>query len=88
MKKKILLYITIISVVLNIFMVGIFATNQQEYVTAILNRDVRMVWNGEEFSPLDNSSGEKLFPITYNGRTYIPVRSIAEQSGMSREVLA
>lgn len=83
MKKRLLLYITIISILLNLCAIGIFATGQQEYVTAILNREVKMIWNGEEYFPLDNSSGERLYPITYNGRTYVPVRAIAEQTGMS-----
>ena len=79
--KKILIYLSIISVILNLFMVTILATGKQELVTAILNRDVKLVWNGDLFEPKDNE--ERLYPITYEGRTYVPVRAVAEKSGMS-----
>jgi hypothetical protein len=83
MKKKILLYVCIISVLLNIAMIGIFATGQQEYVTATINKGIKMYWNGDLFEPVDDSDNSKLYPLIYNGRTYIPVRAVAEQSGMS-----
>lgn len=83
LKKKFLIGLCMISVLLNIMMIGIHATGQQESVTAILNDKVKLIWNGNVFEPIDKTTGTRLYPLTYKGRTYIPVRAVAEQAGMS-----
>jgi hypothetical protein len=40
-----------------------------------------LVIHGAPFTPLD-SDGTKLTPITYNGRTYLPLRAVAEATGL------
>ena len=82
-KKRLLIGLCIVSVLLNIMLVGIHATGQQEYVTAVLNDKVKLIWNGDVFEPIDGTTGARLYPLTYQGRTYIPVRAVAEQAGMS-----
>ncbi|REJ17990.1 MAG: hypothetical protein C6W59_06415 [Paenibacillaceae bacterium] len=45
-------------------------------VRAYLNKEIGIVLNG---GPWDmNVAGEKLYPLTYEGRTYLPVRAVAE----------
>ena len=62
-----------------------FASNGMEVIQAILNRDIKMTWNGAVFEPIDPANGQRVYPIVYSDRTYIPARFVAEKAGISRD---
>lgn len=54
-----------------------FAAANGTTVSAMLNGSVKMMLNGNNYNAKD-TSGNVLLPITYNNRTYLPVRALAE----------
>lgn len=75
--------IVILSVILMFSATGnVLAASQLTKITAYLNAGITMLLNGEKFEAIDETTGKKLLPITYQGRTYLPLRSIADASGM------
>lgn len=52
------------------------------YDTAILNKNLKFTMDGEPFVPREDD-GSICYPLTYNDRTYIPARFIAEQAGLA-----
>lgn len=54
-----------------------FAAANGTTVSALLNGSVKMMLNSSAYSAKD-TSGNVLLPITYNNRTYLPVRALAE----------
>lgn len=54
-----------------------FAAANGTTITGMLNGTVKMMLNGNEFIAKDDS-GNTLLPITYNSRTYLPVRALGE----------
>lgn len=54
-----------------------FAAANGTTVTAMLNGSVKMMLNGREYKAKD-TNGNVMLPITYEGRTYLPVRSLSE----------
>ncbi len=57
------------------------ATAVVEKISATLNKDVNITWNNEAFVPKDDD-GTILYPIMYKGRSYLPVKYIAEKAGV------
>ncbi len=56
------------------------AAGQNEDIQALLNREISIQYNGAE-TALRNANGDTVYPITYEGTTYLPVRAIAEMLG-------
>lgn len=54
-----------------------FAAASGTSVPAMLNGAVKMMLNGSEYKAKDQS-GNVLLPITYDNRTYLPVRALSE----------
>ena len=50
-------------------------------IKAYLNNGIRVVLHGKIFEPKE-SDGSKVVPITYKGRTYLPLRAVAEAVGL------
>ncbi|WP_309120995.1 stalk domain-containing protein [Paenibacillus sp.] len=57
------------------------ATGIQE-VKAYLNMTLNLKLAGDSWAPLDGS-GNRVYPITYNGTTYLPVRAVGEAMGVN-----
>lgn len=47
-----------------------------------LNNDIRVVINGTLFQSKDPQDGSVYVPLTYKGRTYLPLRAVAEAVGL------
>lgn len=83
MKKFFKGYIAgILSGVLIVGSIGVFAVQDQLDIKAIQDFTVKMVLKGKIFEPKE-ADGSKQIPIMYNGRYYLPVRSIAEATGLA-----
>ncbi|OEH85006.1 hypothetical protein BHU72_07405 [Desulfuribacillus stibiiarsenatis] len=76
--RKYLIFILIISL---LFPVTVFSLSPTEKINAVVNRNLKILWNGEPFTPSDK--GVPLYPIVYNGYSYLPVRPIAEKAGIT-----
>lgn len=80
MKRKQILAVVLIAVLaISGFTVG--AVNIQK-VEAFLVNDVTFNVDGQAWSPKD-VDGSPLTPLNYNGRTYVPVRSLLEDKGVT-----
>ena len=62
------------------FTLTTYAANEQ--VTATLSKKISIIYNNEmkEFSDVN---GKKVYPILYQGTTYLPVRAISALFGIS-----
>lgn len=47
-----------------------------------LNNDITILLNGTLFNATDPQDGSVYVPLTYKGRTYLPLRAIAEAVGI------
>jgi len=83
--EKSVLKIMIMTLVMSImFSGGAYAESSLEQISAYLNRGITLTWNGETFYPLEED-GTRVYPITYNDRTYLPVKFVAEKAGLTVE---
>lgn len=76
MKRKLIISALILAIVISSMSFGAFAASS-EYIQVLLNKEVKINLNGEAWQPKDQS-GNDIYPLTYNGTTYLPVRSAAE----------
>lgn len=78
MKSKVSVFFVICSLVL-VFLAGtVFAaTGYVKEITASMVSDIKFEVDGKEVTPRD-VNGNVSLPIIYEGRTYLPVRSIGE----------
>jgi len=60
---------------------GVYAGSKLEKITAYLNHGITFNVNGSDQS-LTDSNGKKLAPISYQNTTYLPVRAIANLTGI------
>ena len=84
MKKKTLAFIltlcmTVTGVVC--FAAGAAAAGGLQEIKAYLNADITLKLDGEA-QVLTDASGVRTYPITYNGTTYLPIRSIGTLLGV------
>ncbi len=49
---------------------------QSEEVEALLNKQIKVTYNGE-YQEFQNVSGTRVYPLSYEGTTYLPIRSIS-----------
>lgn len=56
---------------------SVLADGNDVNITAILSGSIKMKLYGKDFTPQE-TDGTYIKPISYNGRTYLPVRALAE----------
>lgn len=81
MKKKILSIVLVLAIAAS-FCVGVMAADNIKEITAQINYALKMKVDNVEWNPTE-ADGSAIRPITYNGRTYLPVRALAEKLGVA-----
>ena len=85
--KKNTRIICILCLVLTLFLIGthyIIANPETEEVTAFINRKIDIFVN-EEVKTMTDASGNEVYPIIYNGTTYVPIRGAGQVLNMDVE---
>jgi hypothetical protein len=77
MKKRLIVFFMCIVFIMGLTIGNLTAAELNETITAVLNKTLTIKLNGKEYIPLD-ADGSRLYPISYKGRTYLPVRALAE----------
>ena len=72
----------IIGVTTGLLMGAVATTSAGMWVSAYKNDEVRVNLLGEIQTFTDAKTGEIMYPLTYNDRTYLPIRNIAEMLGL------
>ena len=52
-------------------------------IQAMQNTQIKVKLNGQVQEFKDETTGESQYPITYNNRTYLPLRNVANLSGLN-----
>lgn len=82
MKKKIALTVAVLMVVGIAAVAGTsFADSHTSQISAFINRGISMTWDGRAFEPRE-TDGSRLYPIVYDGRTYLPAKFVADKAGI------
>ncbi len=77
MKKTSLKVLALTGIVSASMFAGAYAASNNQQIQAMLNRDIKVVYNGQTQAFAD-ANGAVVYPISYNGSTYLPVRAISE----------
>lgn len=72
---------TVVSTTLGVILGMSMTALANSYVQAYRNTDISISVNGETKILNDATTGEREYPLTYNNRTYIPLRSVATLLG-------
>lgn len=62
--------------------IGANAAGTLKEISAYLNYGITVKYNGET-QALKDASGSTVYPITYNGTTYLPVRAVSNMLGIA-----
>lgn len=62
--------------------IGASASSTLQEIQAYLNYGITVKYNGEEQTIMD-ASGNRLYPITYNNTTYVPLRALSNIFGVA-----
>jgi len=80
MNKRILSLAISLVLILALLPLNITSAVASDDVIAILSPTLKIMYNGEE-QILYNVDGTPIYPILYNGRTYLPVRALCNMLG-------
>lgn len=80
--KKSVLTLALALVLVFSFAAGAAAAGTLETISAYLNYGVTIKYNGET-QLLKDAGGNRVYPITYNGTTYLPVRAVSNMLGVN-----
>lgn len=82
MNKKIIPATILLSVFAVGLASGVLGASKYDEISAYLNKEVQLILKNEKWEPKDEN-GTAIFPITYNGSTYLPVRAVGEALGVT-----
>jgi len=80
-KQKTLFIILSVLLILSLSLNAASAAGKLVDIKAQLNNEINVMLYGKKFEPKE-TDGSKLIPITYKGRTYLPLRAVAEAAGL------
>lgn len=79
MKKRTVTLLVVLAAFLGLTGGALAASNST--ISAILNRTIHVTYNGER-QTFKDVNGNTVYPISYNGTTYLPVRAVAGLVGL------
>lgn len=82
--NKIILCLLLVSTLILGCALGATASTQYEKIMAYIDNGITLKLHGKDFNPID-AKGSPIKPINYNGSTYLPLRAIAEATGLPVE---
>ncbi|MBR5218913.1 MAG: transporter substrate-binding domain-containing protein [Clostridia bacterium] len=77
--KKIYTVLITLALLLS-FCLGVGASNGLEEIIAYFNHDITINFN-DQVQEMYDANGERVYPISYNGTTYLPVRAVSNMLG-------
>lgn len=80
-KRKLISALAMALALVCAFTLGATASNGIQAIQASLDTTISVKLNGESQTLLD-ANGTRIFPITYKGSTYLPVRAVADLVGL------
>lgn len=79
--KKALITLVLALAMVGAFTVVSYAASGLQAITAYINSNITVKLDGEA-QVLTNAEGTRVYPISYNGTTYIPIRAVANLLGL------
>jgi len=67
-------------IILTAGIAGVAAAQNDLSIQAVLSNTIRLKLNGKDWTPKDPVTGDYYKPISYNDRTYLPVRAVVEEA--------
>ncbi len=84
MKKRILSIICLMAIMVSCFAAGVYGANNIEEIKAYLNYGITIKFDGQTQN-MYNANGKQVFPISYEGTTYVPIRAVSGILGVDVE---
>ena len=81
LKKPVIALIIAVSLMVG-SVIGAAASGKVQTITALLSPDITVKMDGEVRS-FQDANGKTVYPIAYNGTTYLPIRAMANLLGLS-----
>lgn len=81
MKNKLFRGIAIALAMVMCMAVGAFAATNLQEIKAYLNYDLAIRYDGE-LQTMYDANGKQVYPISYNGTTYLPIRAVGNMMGV------
>lgn len=82
MKRKKLLALALALAIVSSFALGVSAAGVAQKIEATLNPDVTVRLGGEA-QVFTDANGARVYPVAYNGTTYLPIRALGNLLGLS-----
>jgi len=74
-KKAILATVLVFTLFAGVFL-GTYADENLIDISAVINQGIQIVYNGN-VQTLTDANGNQVYPISYNGSTYVPIRAVS-----------
>ena len=81
MKKKLVSILCLAGLMVGCFTAGVGAASNLQEIKAYLNYGITIEYNDVDQTMYD-AGGNRVYPITYNGTTYLPVRAVSNMLGV------
>lgn len=83
MKKRVTIVVISLALALS-FCTGAIASGTMQSISAYLNYGIKVLYNGQA-QTLKDANGNTIYPISYNGTTYVPIRAVSNMMGIPVE---
>lgn len=80
--KKYMKIMCVMLIITCLMHLGIYAAANLQKITAYLNYDIAVKLDGNEQLMYD-ANGKRVYPISYEGTTYVPIRAVSNMLGVN-----
>lgn len=82
--KKLVKSISLVLALVLCFSAGVYAAGNTEVIQALMNYGIVIKFDGQTQN-MYNANGKQVFPISYEGTTYVPIRAVSNMLGIDVE---